>query len=134
MHIDSAGPFQLVTSGSNAGTAWRHWHGQTDSVAAYAIWGCAGDGGTYRLNADSTISFTWSNGQQYQFFGPSGIHRLLNDTLIQTTSEESYRADSTHAHLAGEVGPHVLRRGLLGQRAAGGANSRPPTTACGTGA
>jgi hypothetical protein len=97
LHIDPTGPFQLVTSGSNAGTAWRQWHGQTDSVVAYSIWGCAGDGGTYRLNADSTISFTWRNGQQYQFFGPQGIHKLVNDSLIRTISEESYRADSTHS-------------------------------------
>ena len=97
VHIDQTGPFQLVTSGSNAGTAWRQWHGQTDSVTAYSIWGCAGDGGTYRLNADSSISFTWSNGQQYKFFGPTGVHLLRGDSLIQTTSEESYRADSTHA-------------------------------------
>jgi hypothetical protein len=97
LRIDSAGPFQFVTSGSNAATAWRQWHGQTDSVVAYAIWGCAGDGGTYRLHADSSISFAWSNGQQYKFFGPTGVHRLFNDTMIRTTSEESYRADSTHA-------------------------------------
>ena len=96
VHIDPTGPFQLVTSGSNAGTAWRQWHGVTDSVIAYTIWGCAGDGGTYRLNADSTISLTWSNGQQYRFFGPTGVQRLLNDTLIHTTAEESARADSTH--------------------------------------
>lgn len=97
VHIDPTGPFQLVTSGSNAGTAWQQWHGQTDSVDAYTIWGCAGDGGTYRLNADSSISFTWSNGQQYKFFGPMGVHRLQSDSVIQTTAEESYRADSTHA-------------------------------------
>jgi hypothetical protein len=97
VHIDPTGPFQLITSGSNGGTAWRQWHGRTDSVVAYAVWGCAGDGGTYRRNADSTISFTWSNGQQYQYFGPTGVHRLLSDSLIRTTAEESYRADSTHA-------------------------------------
>ena len=97
VHIDPTGPFQFVTSGSNGGTAWRQWLGQTDSVTAYAVWGCAGDGGTYRLNADSTISFTWSNGQQYKFFGPTGVHRLQGDSLIRTTAEESYRADSTHA-------------------------------------
>jgi hypothetical protein len=96
-HIDPSGPFQLVTSGSNAGTVWRQWHGQTDSLAGYSIWGCAGDGGTYHLNADSTISFTWRNGEQYKFFGPTGIHRLLTDSIIRTTSEESYRSDSTHA-------------------------------------
>lgn len=97
VHIDPTGPFQLITSGSNSGTAWRQWHGLTDSVVAYSVWGCAGDGGTYRRNADSTISFTWSNGQQYQYFGPTGVHRLQGDSLIQTTSEESYRTDSTHA-------------------------------------
>jgi hypothetical protein len=97
VHIDPTGPFQFVTSGSNAGTAWRQWHGQTDSVVAYAVWGCAGDGGTYRRNADSTITFTWNNGQQYRYFGPAGVHRLRSDSLIQTTAEESYRADSTHA-------------------------------------
>lgn len=97
VHIDSAGPFQLVTSGDNAAKAWQRWLGRTDSVTAGTIWGCSGDGGTYRLNADSTISFAWNNGQQYRFFGPTGIHRLLNDTVIHTTSEESARADSTHA-------------------------------------
>jgi len=97
VHIDPAGPFQLITSGSNGGTAWRQSHGQTDSVVAYTIWGCAGDGGTYRLQSDSTISFTWSNGQQNRFFGPAGVHRLRGDSLIQTTAAESYRADSTHA-------------------------------------
>jgi hypothetical protein len=97
VRIDPAGPFQLITSGSNGGTAWRQSHGQTDSVVAYTIWGCAGDGGTYRLQSDSTISFTWSNGQQNRFFGPAGVHRLRGDSLIETTATESYRADSTHA-------------------------------------
>jgi hypothetical protein len=97
VRIDPSGPFQFITSGSNSGTAWRQWHGVTDSVIAYAVWGCAGDGGTYRLNADSTISFSWANGQQYQYFGPAGVHRLVGDSTIETTAEESYRADSTHA-------------------------------------
>ena len=96
-HIDPSGPFQLITAGSNGGYAWRQWQGRRDSVIAYAIWGCAGDGGTYRLQSDSTISFTWSNGQQNRFFGPAGVHRLRGDSLIQTTAAESYRADSTHA-------------------------------------
>jgi hypothetical protein len=97
VHIDPAGPFQLITSGDNAAWAVRHYLGQTDSAIAYTIWGCAGDGGTYRLNADSSISLSWANGQAYKFFGPTGVHRLLADSLIRTTSEESYRADSTHA-------------------------------------
>ena len=97
VHIDPSGPFQFVTSGSNAGSVNVLHAGQTVQDTAYAVWGCAGDGGTYRLNADSTISFTWSNGQQFQYFGPQGLHRLLSDSVLHTTSEESYRADSTHA-------------------------------------
>jgi len=97
VHINPTGSFQFVTSGSNAGTAWQTWHGQTDSVGVSSIPPCSGDGGTYRLNADSTISLTWSNGQQSWFFGPAGVHRLLSDSLIQTTAELSSRADSTRA-------------------------------------
>lgn len=97
VHIDPTGPFQFITSGSNVGTSWQQWHGQTDSVGVSTIAGCAGDGGTYRLHADSTISLTWSNGQQAWFFSPEGVHRLLGDSLIRTTAELSSRADSTHA-------------------------------------
>jgi hypothetical protein len=96
-HIDPSGPFQFVMSGSNAGTAWRTQGGQRDTATAYAFGNCAGDGGTYRRNADSTISLTWANGQAVWLFDPSATHRLQTDSIIQTIAELSSRADSSHA-------------------------------------
>jgi len=96
VQIASSGAFQFLMSGSNAGTVWRTYKGVTDSVSAYLFFGCEGDGGTYSVSADHTIQYQWSNGQQYRLFGPVAVHTLVGDT-IWVTSEESYRADSTHA-------------------------------------
>ncbi len=96
VRIDTAGVFQFLMAGSNAGSVWRTYKGVTDSINAYLFFGCEGDGGTYRIAGGNTIQYLWRNGEQYRLFGPAAVQTLVGDT-IWTTAEESYRADSTHA-------------------------------------
>lgn len=96
VRIDTAGVFQFLMAGSNAGTVWQTYRGQTDSLSASLFFGCEGDGGTYRVASNNTVQYSWRNGEQYRLFGPAAVHTLVGDT-IWVTAEESYRADSTHA-------------------------------------
>ena len=85
VRIDSTGSFQIVMDGSNSSYMRRHFASAeqsfTDSVIGYVFRGCEGDGGTYRLLPDSTISFTWRNGRQEGFFSAAGVHQLVGDTI-----------------------------------------------------
>jgi len=103
VRIDSSGVFQFLMSGSNAGTVRRRvgpldgsptWN---DSMVGYFFYGCEGDGGNYRLHADSTISLSWSNGTQMRVFEPTAVHRLRGDTAIWSSAVQSAYNDSLHA-------------------------------------
>jgi hypothetical protein len=100
VRIDSAGAFQLVMSGSNSAYERRRIVSQgntvSDSVVGYVFYGCEGDGGTFRLRPDSTITLAWSNGQQTWIFDPSAIHRLAGDTLWSSWAVSS-NADSVRS-------------------------------------
>jgi len=97
VRIDSAGAFQLVLSGSNSSYERRRVVSQgttfSDSVVGYVFYGCEGDGGTFRLQPDSTITLSWSNGQQAWSFGPLATHKLTGDTLWSSWAASSF-ADS----------------------------------------
>jgi hypothetical protein len=102
VRIDSAGAFQLVMSGSNS-TYMRSRivsQGNTvsDSLVGTIFAGCEGDGGTFRLRPDSTITLDWSNGQPEWIFNPSAIHRLARDTLWSSVALSS-NADSVRSIL-----------------------------------
>lgn len=85
VHIDNAGAFQLVLSGTNSELMRRRIASAsgviTDSVVGYVFRGCDGDGGTYRLQVDSSLSFLWRNGQQEGVFGALALHVLHGDTV-----------------------------------------------------
>jgi len=99
VRVDSTGNFQLVMDGSNSSFMSRRTviQGQTiaDSVVGYVFRGCEGDGGTYRVLPDSTISFSWRNGRQEGFFAAAGVHKLVGDT-IRTSWTVGTPADSVH--------------------------------------
>jgi hypothetical protein len=102
VRIDSAGAFQLVMSGSNSTYMRRRVVSQgntvSDSVVGYVFFGCEGDGGTFRLRPDSTVTLAWTNGQQERIFGPAAIHRLAGDTLWSSLALSS-NADSVRGNL-----------------------------------
>lgn len=103
VRIDSSGVFQFLMSGSNAGTVRRRIGPldgsleRNDSLVGRFFYGCEGDGGNYRLHADSTISLSWSNGTQVRIFEPTAAHRLRGDTAIWSSAIQSAYNDSLHA-------------------------------------
>lgn len=110
VRIDSTGAFQLLLNGSNSALMNRHFvgGGQTvdDSVIGSLFYGCEGDGGTYRLAADSAISYTWANGDAHWVFNPSALHKLRSDTLFSALTQSAYgdsvRSDMRFAWVKGE--------------------------------
>ena len=101
VRIDSSGAFQLVMDGSNSSLMRRRIVSQgptvNDSVIGYVFRGCDGDGGTYRLMPDSTVSFTWRNGQQAGIFSSAARHQLSGDT-IRTSLDVGTPADTVHGY------------------------------------
>jgi len=101
VRVDSSGAFQLVMDGSNSAYMNRHWVLQdqsiNDSVIGYVFRGCEGDGGTYRVLPDSTISFSWRNGRQEGVFAAAGVHKLVGDT-IRTSWTVGTVTDTIHGY------------------------------------
>lgn len=101
VRIDSSGTFQLVMDGSNSSMMQRRISSLEttvqDSVVGYVFRGCEGDGGTFRLQPDSTLSFTWRNGQQVGIFSPAARHQLVGDT-IRTSLDVGTVADTIHGY------------------------------------
>ncbi len=102
LHIDSTGTFQFFMSGTNSGYMDRRVVGPgvsiTDSVVGNVFYGCEGDGGTYRLNADSSITYTWANGDLHWMFNPSALHKLRADTIASSFAQSAY-ADSVRSSM-----------------------------------
>ena len=92
--IDPSGAFQLVLSGSNNSYMDRHMvlSGQVtdDSILGATFYGCEGDGGTYAVAADSTISYAWANGDEHWIFNPSATHLLHGDSVLSSFSQSAY--------------------------------------------
>lgn len=101
LRIESAGTFQLVMDGTNSSVMRRRIANFettiSDSVVGYVFRGCEGDGGTYRLLPDSTLSFTWRNGQQAGIFSAAARHQLVGDT-IRTSLDVGTPADTIHGY------------------------------------
>lgn len=99
--IDSSGIFQLYMTGANGAYLRRRLveQGRTtnDSLIGYVFYGCEGDGGRFRLHPDSTITFTWDNGEQVRVFDPSAVHRLEGD-VIRSSVTQSSSGDSVRAN------------------------------------
>jgi len=97
VRIDSSGIFQFFLTGSNGAYLRRRLVERdritNDSVLGYVFRGCEGDGGRFRLLPDSTISFTWDNGEQARILDPSAVHRLEGD-VIRSSVTQSANADS----------------------------------------
>ena len=85
VHIDPQGSFQLLMGGSNSAMMLQRYASAAgvinDSIVGYVFRGCDGDGGTYSVLPDSTISFTWRNGQQEGIFDTRATHTLSGDSL-----------------------------------------------------
>jgi hypothetical protein len=94
VHIDSAAAFQLVLSGSNSAYMRRHLVTSAgtadDSIVGSIFYGCEGDGGTYRLQADSSLAFTWANGDAHWIFNPAALHKLRGDTIWSSLTQSAY--------------------------------------------
>jgi hypothetical protein len=107
VHVNPAGAFQLVLSGSNSAYIPRHAVTAAgtadDSIVASPFYGCEGDGGTYRLNADSSLTFSWANGDAHWIFNPGALHQLHGDTIwssfTQSTAGDSVRSSMRLAWL-----------------------------------
>lgn len=97
VRIDPQGVFQFVIDGSNSAQMLSRFVTpdgiHNDSVIGYVFRGCEGDGGTYRVLPDSTISFTWRNGQEQGVFDALARHTLSGDS-IRTAFSVGTAADS----------------------------------------
>ena len=97
VRIKPEGTFQFLLDGSNAAQMLRRivTSGGTinDSVIGYVFRGCEGDGGTYRVLPDSTISLSWRNGQQEGIFDARATHTLSGDS-VRTVFSIGTPADS----------------------------------------
>lgn len=85
LRIKPEGTFQFLLDGSNSAQMLsRIVVEQTvlnDSVVGYVFRGCEGDGGTYSVLPDSTISLTWRNGQAAGIFDARAAHTLSGDSI-----------------------------------------------------
>lgn len=110
--IDPSGPFQLVLSGSNNAYMDRYLVASgnvtNDSILGNVFYGCEGDGGTYAVATDSSVSYSWANGDAHWIFNPSATHLLHGDSLIsaftQTAFADSVRSSMRFAWVRGECG------------------------------
>lgn len=97
VRINPEGAFQFLLDGSNSAQMLRRLvtpEGTfNDSIIGYVFRGCEGDGGTYRVLPDSTISFTWQNGQAAGIFDATAAHTLSGDS-IRTVFSLGTPADS----------------------------------------
>jgi len=102
VRIDSTGVFQFLISGPNSALMDRHFvgGGQTvdDSVIGSVFYGCEGDGGSYHLAADSTVTYTWANGDAHWIFNPTALHKLHSDSLFSSLTQSAY-GDSVRSDL-----------------------------------
>jgi len=97
VRVNPEGTFQFLMSGSNSAQMLSRivTSGVTinDSVIGYVFRGCEGDGGTYRVLPDSSISFTWRNGEAAGIFDARATHTLSGDS-IRTAFSLGTPADS----------------------------------------
>jgi hypothetical protein len=61
-----------------------------DSILGSIFYGCEGDGGTYVVAADSTVSYSWANGDAHWIFNPAAAHRLHGDSLLSSFTQSAY--------------------------------------------
>jgi len=100
-HINPSGAFQFLISGTNGAYLRRYLTGGgatvSDSVIGYVFSGCEGTGGTYRLQSDSSLALTWTDGQQSLVLSPTGLQQLRGDTIWSSVSVSTH-ADSLRGY------------------------------------
>lgn len=94
VRIDTTGAFQLGLTGTNTGWMDRRLvsAGQTvnDSIVGSVFFGCEGDGGTFHVAADSSLTYVWANGDAHWIFNPLALHRLQGDTISSSFTQSAY--------------------------------------------